>query len=397
MPAMWLRGCRRRKINASIRRSDGLRGVAVLMVFYEHYLGVLSPAFRWGWTGVSIFFVLSGFLITGILYDTQDMVHRFRNFYVRRTLRIFPLYYGLLLVLFLSTPIFHWVWHPVWLLWPLYLFNYGRFIWVDQLAGSRDLLDDLWVGPQLHSDFHFFLGHLWSLSVEEQFYLVWPFLVFFVRDRVRLRNLCFAFGGLALLGRILGTQLLPHKYLIAGILYNLTPLRADSLLIGAALALMLRGPEAAFLTRWLRPAFWTYVAGFLACEGLYRLFAHHFYYANAYYSPELDTIGYPLIDIFSAIVILLSLQQGGRLYRILTVRWLRRVGTVSYGFYLFHDIPHIAYILLSTRLLGRFADVPMRVTLTTAVVGLAGTLTLSFLSFRYFESPFLRLKDRFTR
>ena len=92
---------------------------------------------------MDLFFVLSGFLITGILYDTRNTQHRFRNFYVRRTLRIFPLYYGLLIVGLLLTPIFHWIWHPVWILWPLYLGNYGRFIWLGDWMQGTGVLDHL--------------------------------------------------------------------------------------------------------------------------------------------------------------------------------------------------------------------------------------------------------------
>src|ERR1700722_7833144 len=91
---------------------DGLRAIAVLMVFYQHYYPNFRMGLNWGWAGVDIFFVLSGFLITGILYDTQNAAHRFRNFYVRRTLRIFPLYYGVLLLALLLTPLLHWTWHP---------------------------------------------------------------------------------------------------------------------------------------------------------------------------------------------------------------------------------------------------------------------------------------------
>ena len=92
---------------------DGLRAIAFLMVFGQHYLQL-----PWGWAGVDLFFVLSGFLITGILFDTCDDSHRIRNFYVRRTLRIFPLYYGVMLALLLMQPIIHWHlnWH--WLIWP---------------------------------------------------------------------------------------------------------------------------------------------------------------------------------------------------------------------------------------------------------------------------------------
>ena len=92
---------------------DGLRAVAFLMVFGQHYLSL-----AWGWTGVNVFFVLSGFLITGILFDTRDDPHRARNFYVRRSLRIFPLYYGLFAILMLLWPVVHWRWDRLWLAWP---------------------------------------------------------------------------------------------------------------------------------------------------------------------------------------------------------------------------------------------------------------------------------------
>ena len=84
---------------------DGMRAIAFMMVFLQHYCGL-----KWGWSGVDLFFVLSGFLITGILFDSRNDLHRARNFYVRRTLRIFPLYYGIMLLLLLSSPVFHWDW-----------------------------------------------------------------------------------------------------------------------------------------------------------------------------------------------------------------------------------------------------------------------------------------------
>ena len=97
---------------------DGFRAVALAMVLLAHYGGIPILGL-----GVSLFFVLSGFLITGILWDTREQTHRMRNFYVRRTLRIFPLYYGLFLLLFLLTPLLHWQWNSGWLLWVTYLGN----------------------------------------------------------------------------------------------------------------------------------------------------------------------------------------------------------------------------------------------------------------------------------
>jgi len=100
---------------------DGIRALAFLTVFANHYLRL-----PWGWAGVDVFFVLSGFLITGILFDTREQANRVRSFYVRRILRIFPLYFGLMLALVLLYPIFRWDWSWSWLLWPAFLGNFVR-------------------------------------------------------------------------------------------------------------------------------------------------------------------------------------------------------------------------------------------------------------------------------
>jgi peptidoglycan/LPS O-acetylase OafA/YrhL len=374
---------------------DGLRAIAVLMVFYQHYLSIdgLRPALNWGWTGVDIFFVLSGFLITGILYDTRLTLHRFRNFYVRRTLRIFPLFYGVLLIGLLLTPIFHWIWHPAWILWPLYLGNYGRFIWLQDWLQGTGVLDHLRSSLPYDPPFFLYFGHFWSLCVEEQFYLVWPFVVFLMKDRVRLRDLCIAVCIFSLIARILCQWLVPQDYLDAELLYRFTPLRADALLLGGALALMLRGPEAARLKQYAHHALSLFLAGFILFEILYRYAAQHFYYPIAG-APILDTLGYTLIDLFAALIILLALNPGSILYRALTIRPLRRLGQISYGFYVFHDIPHVAYIALVTRLFPNSSDAAAAN--ITAAIALLATLALSYLSFRFFEAPFLRLKDRYT-
>lgn len=147
---------------------DGLRGVAFLMVFGVHYLSL-----AWGASGVNVFFVLSGFLITGILFDSRDDRFRVYNFYLRRTLRIFPLFYGLFVFLLVSTPLLHWRWNRYWLFWPLYLGNFLHFAspvaqvphTALQLAADGHLTSARFPRSELY------LGHLWSLCVEEQFYL----------------------------------------------------------------------------------------------------------------------------------------------------------------------------------------------------------------------------------
>jgi peptidoglycan/LPS O-acetylase OafA/YrhL len=140
---------------------DGLRAIAFLMVFCVRY--IYMP---WGWAGVDVFFVLSGFLITGILFDSLDDLHRVRNFYVRRILRIFPLYYGVMLLLL---PFIYGQLSWSWLLWPAYLGNYARFFHpyvVDTPAGN---LADFQLILQVGNHARLYLGHFWSLCVEEQF------------------------------------------------------------------------------------------------------------------------------------------------------------------------------------------------------------------------------------
>ncbi|HMK29165.1 MAG TPA: acyltransferase, partial [Terriglobales bacterium] len=154
---------------------DGVRGVAILLVLLLHFSKLVNwypqqKAFAVGWVGVNLFFVLSGFLITGILLDAKGGQRYFSNFYARRTLRIFPLYFAFLaLVLllapwFVSSPMLSALYREMpWYL--TYLFNWR--------AASG--------GPPL--------GHLWSLSVEEQFYLAWPLLVY-IASRRTLRMIC---------------------------------------------------------------------------------------------------------------------------------------------------------------------------------------------------------------
>jgi len=176
---------------------DGLRGIAILAVFCYHFGGG-SKSSNWliqiwsgiadtGWMGVDLFFVLSGFLITGILYDTAHKPNRVKNFYARRSLRIFPLYYGVLLLFLLLTPTLQLHWKPGHLLYFFYLSNMMP-LFTPGLASP---------GPKM------MVGHFWSLAVEEQFYLVWPFIVWYVRDRRKLLQVSIAIMVAALIFRMI--------------------------------------------------------------------------------------------------------------------------------------------------------------------------------------------------
>ncbi|AXC11536.1 acyltransferase 3 [Acidisarcina polymorpha] len=363
---------------------DGLRAIAFLMVFFHHYL--LVP---WGWMGVDVFFVLSGFLITGILYDTCHDAYRARNFYVRRTLRIFPLYYSVMLALLLSAPIFHWQWSWSWLIWPAYLGNYAPFLRPYlPLSPMERLADFHMVGAV--SGFHItlFLGHFWSLCVEEQFYLIWPWVVFWIRDRVRLCWICAATLPLCLAMRLAGQHLFPKWMLDNQILSRATPFRLDALLIGGLIALLLRGSYSAMLLRIARVALPIAMAILLAW---------------AYFTPAgnlvqqaqpdadwLFTWWLSALDLLAALVILVAVQPRSLLYRGLSLRPLRWLGRISYGAYVLHDIPHVFYSHIGIRL------APTHPRIAVATVALISSIGLAWLSFRYLESPFLNLKERFT-
>lgn len=377
---------------------DGLRGVAFLMVFVHHYLQV-----PWGWAGVDLFFVLSGFLITGILFDSRGDVHRVRNFYVRRTLRIFPLYFGIMLAILVTTPLLHWQWNWRWVVWPLYLGNFARYIHPYNIGDPLQKLADFHLaGCFGHYCQTFYLGHLWSLCVEEQFYLVWPWLVFWIRDRRRLIWVCAATVPICLGLRLMGENFLPGWMLENEILDKFTPLRLDALLSGGLLALVLRGAQAQALLRAARKA----LPFALALTLLWLLFTPtgHLWQRPYTYPESKFTWGLSAFDVLSALLLLVTIQPGSQLNKMLSLRPLRWIGRISYGAYILHDIPHRVYADLATWMVqhveaGRhIGDKVMQyqATALTAVIGLAATFILVWLSFRFFESPFLNLKERWT-
>src|SRR5579875_2041758 len=223
---------------------DGLRGVAILLVYIFHYGGGLRsshPLLRGlgyftesGWTGVILFFALSGFLITGSLWDSREERDVLRNFYTRRVLRIFPLYYAVVLIAIIAS-----VSRGTRLaeLRPVLL--YAGFL--QNLPGlvTTALLP---VSPLP-------LFHLWSLAVEEQFYLLWPALLLFAGTRTRALKVTLWIVALSELFRIL-THLPVVPPALSATLDPFLLTHAGALAMGAALALALRGPKWQMVERW---------------------------------------------------------------------------------------------------------------------------------------------------
>ena len=380
---------------------DGVRGLAILLVLL-HNLGVDLPATApgilarvfhvvtaAGWIGVILFFALSGYLITSILLRSRAAPHYYRNFFLRRVLRIFPLYYATLALVLVIVP--RLVKLPAWLAPEL-----DHQLWFWTYLSNWAIPFGRGIGG---------LDHCWSLAVEEQFYLVWPLVVRALSPR-RLGTLALALGGFALLFRALvrATGALDPM-----VNYYWTAARIDALAWGALLAVAAQGndqeidqepagPAAAWLLRWRDPGLKATLAALalltLATRGLPR---HH---------ALVDTLGYSLVGIWAALVVARAAQIGRapapsaatdwvvRLLRHPSLRWL---GRYSYGIYVFHGILHHAIPgLLPASWLQPSGTAGYLVT-AVAYLGAVGGLSaaLAFGSYHLFEKHFLALKSRF--
>ena len=358
---------------------DGVRGIAILLVLLHHW-GIPVPAgsrfapFVFAfcgscWVGVDLFFALSGFLITGILLDTVDTKHFLKNFYTRRFLRIFPLYYGVIAVLLLLTPVLHFAWGAMLPLLLFYLQNTGIAVPLDHYRLAHDVN----------------LNPYWSLAVEEQFYLLWPLIVLAVRDVGRLTKVVFALSGAALVLRIvlLGAGVSPW------FVYCFTACRADTLLLGGALALLLRserGPLRDAVLRWMP---WIAGAALLILLGM-AVPLRGLDWKN---SPALMTGGFTLIAIASCGLIAWTQREGSG-------GWLRQplprfFGRYSYGIYMLHLLCfRLLYKGIEARMLPllrwwQVAAVLSWLAAAGAVIGVA------VLCFKFYETPFLKLKRKF--
>lgn len=379
---------------------DGLRGLAILMVILhntELLDGVrlafpdraVEYVFDAGWIGVILFFALSGFLITGILLDTADLPHAFRNFVVRRALRIFPLYYGMLVLIFWVLPAFHAqpalyaaeVPHQIWL-WT-YLYNWTGV---------------LYKGPDS-------LPHFWSLSVEEQFYLVWPLLVLGLKRPVRVAWACLIVATVSVVCR----DLFYRQGVPPDVIYSWSITRVDALAFGGLAAAFLRhAPAAAWLKQHRQGAAWTLLAVFV----LSAVVTHNF--------PRTTllgmVLGYTVIAVTCAGIILASTRLDAIArqahepsgsspasppampfwHRCLTWRPLQSVGKYSYGMYVFHKPLHENF---SRLVLSKLGWQPAGHLLVAVLhLGLLTVITygLAWLSYHLYEVHFLRLKRYFT-
>jgi peptidoglycan/LPS O-acetylase OafA/YrhL len=350
---------------------DCIRGVAILLVLFYHGffwsnnvtgLHGIAKAFveatRPGWLGVNLFFVLSGFLITGILVDSKNSAHYFRNFYTRRALRILPAYYGVLLLLFVSglRP------RAFLILSVVYLSNVTPLFGVAQAYAV-----------------------LWSLAVEEHFYLLWPSVVRSL-SRVSLGRCAIAIAcvvpALRAASYAVGWRIGLSEY---------TWLVADGLAMGAWLATYVRKPG--FTRRGLARVAMLAIGvsvvmtlagarfGLLTREAL----------LGAAFQESCGNLAF-MGAIAAALLI-----GTGRWQFLMRRPTLKFYGDISYGLYLIHLMVFDLYDRVIRRIFPRFEDSSghFRIMTVRFAICLGLATALAFLSRRYFEEPFLALKKRF--
>jgi peptidoglycan/LPS O-acetylase OafA/YrhL len=322
-----------------------------------------------------LFFVLSGFLITGILIDARSKPGYFRNFYARRILRIFPLYYLFVFALVVVLPrVVHGYGEPL-----HYLLSNQGWLWTYTsnvlLAVTRDWTTAVPLA-----------NHFWSLAIEEQFYLVWPAIVL-ACDRRRLLIVCIAMIVLAPALRA-GVWLSGGSFLQA---YVLTPMRMDSLAVGALLAALVRDPAGmAWAKRWSKPV----LAGGLA------VIAALFCVRGLRFSEEdaaVYTLGYSVVALAFGGLLVQAIAGGALVQRAMSLVSLRTFGKYAYAMYVFHPVvlrifaDHLTPALNVPLIFGS----KIGLQLWSWSTGIAVTFFVALLSWHAYEKHFLKLKDRF--
>jgi peptidoglycan/LPS O-acetylase OafA/YrhL len=329
-----------------ITRIDGLRAIAVLLVFSFH-TGFVAD----GWIGVHMFFVLSGFLITSILRRTRAERHFWAPFYIKRAARILP---PLVIIFAAAAIIYHlYPWHGVALLDLLFLGN---------------------VAQTLHPSADANLGVLWSLAVEEHFYLLWPFAIRFLERKTIMRILV----AVILIEPLLRALATPYIHTYVPV-YNLTPFQLDGLAAGSLLALLVENKSVHPLLR--RSSGWCALSAVLALQLLYRLPG----FTRDANTMAFNSLGYTLILFFSvSFLAFVLLRPDALVVRLVNHPWVVFIGGISYGMYLFNPLA----LMFSIRL---FHEHGLRHDKAAAPLALALTILIAWLSFRFYETPIIRI------
>lgn len=363
---------------------DGVRGFAVLwvliyhatMTIYHHspYIKAVLSFTHAGFLGVDVFFALSGFLITGILLDTKSKEPNifFGRFFYRRALRIFPLYFGVILLLLVLPQLIS----------ALQGDQYNRFVekqWWFWIYGTNVVAEYYGYKTSVLEFGWFALTHFWTLAIEEHFYLFWPFVIYFTSDK-KLIPVALTLMFLSILVSLMFSDLPPMSLLAASLA---TFKHLGGLLIGAIGAISLRNfAISELLIKYSRMIFYAVMLSCILCLIMY---------------PAADvtnfTIFHALVSVaVTSILVMASTMQQNLVTQFFEFKWLRFFGKYSYGIYVYHGI------LVPTFRSFHFVEWPgghIIGALTYILLFCAPPVFIAMLSYHYFELPFLKLKDKF--
>ncbi|HLW86505.1 MAG TPA: acyltransferase [Candidatus Sulfotelmatobacter sp.] len=350
---------------------DCLRFFAFFAVFIYHTLSsepayysvrhvpfstLIASAASAGRFGVDLFFLLSAYLITELLLREQEQFGRveLRSFYLRRILRIWPLYFLGILIAVLLPLVDSSEYFPL---------RYGLAFVL--MSGNWLITFGLPAQSLMMS--------LWSVSFEEQFYLLWS--TFISRTR-HARSLLYASGGLFATATLARLILLGHARAVHSevLIFTNTLTRLDPLALGIATAVLLRKKQPVY--KWI-----TRLAFLIAGCALWLAAGHSYSLTRSYM-----LLGYPAMAVGAWLIFLSALGLN------LAPRWLRYLGKISYGLYVFHDLA----LYIAAKAMGGSIH-SLRLFLVYWSLGLLATIIMAALSYQFLESPFLRLKERFTR
>ena len=369
---------------------DGLRGLAILLVLSVHLFSedpYGRPPLSWayhlckvGWVGVDLFFVLSGYLITGVLLDARGRPGYFRSFYARRALRTFPLYFGLLGVAAVVTALS--AAHPTSTGPAADDFRHAQgWLWTytsNIPAARRGRFVPFNVGPMQ-------FGQFWSLAIEEQFYLVWPVVVL-ACPRRWLAALTVTAAAASAIGRTAYVWRADWGPVAALTAYVGTPFRVDGLLIGAAAVMLTRSPAASGFLRWCA---WPLVLGAAAVMvGVQARVGWTI--ASKFVAAQ----GYTLLAMgFAALLIACVVADPAHpVRRLAEQRWLRLAGQYSYGIYATHLMVIAAVVGPVTNALRPWLRHDVPADLIARLAAGCAAVAVAAVSWHLYEMPFIRLK-----
>ena len=346
-----------------VPKLDGLRGIAILLVMAHH---TEIPFLHGGFIGVDIFFVLSGFLISALLiqeFDTFQSI-RLKNFYVRRLLRLVPALIAMLLMFCLLS-----------------------FIFLSKDMAYRNFINSMislfymtnWAEAfSIHPPS--FLAHTWSLSIEEQFYIIWPIVLFALLKIAKYRYHIAIFAStVAALSWIWRIFLCASGTELGRMFYGLDT-RIDALAIGCALGIAIASELISDRVKAMLSKSLVVIAP-LSVVTLFGLAA----FSNGY-APIMFYIGFTAVEILTVFLILdIFLNPKSIIGKALSIPWLVWIGTISYGLYLWHFPIYQAMIQLGYS------------KIFVLTIGSSIALIVSTISYYGLESPILKIKKRFTR